>query len=594
MPIEGDFRRKLGTACASCKRRKIRCDMSGSGPCSPCQRTGKTCEPHPYHAPSPLTKTHPRPTYHRLAPADAEPGIAVRNPEEPANDTTRDENLTAFYERGIGSSDWRVYHGEHVRVLYVGNATSNLHQLVETSGTGNRLHYSYPPIKPALPWRPAVEVCPNTYLNQANAQDLSSLPAQDVRDALIDTYFGDIHPGFPIIDQEHFRKQYADAQNPPPLLLLHSMLLAAARISDHPKVVRSREAVTATLFRRAKTLFNMRYENDRVHLVQSALLLAWYDESSDTVGGGCYHWVGQATRIAFGLGMHRDLGTSSRSMMPDFDKREYRKCWWAVLQAEAFISLEFGRPGMIRYEDYDQPPLATTDFNNYSGSADSSIQQEFCAIMSHLSEIALRIAALHSPRNMHEHLPNVAGDLADIEWRLPVGHDIWSCQIRMYYSFLKLTTYRARSSPEASIICAESASTILTTLETMAARDQIRKCQLYFSTALYAAAIQFAQEVRSALLAGSKIRAVSAHAQLERTLHPAQLLAKYWPNAKALHKLCISLSTKCLSMIHEAAAPDSDISTNAINDLNWQEIMGGTDWPDFDVNFDAGDWMNIS
>ncbi|EME83608.1 uncharacterized protein MYCFIDRAFT_47077, partial [Pseudocercospora fijiensis CIRAD86] len=129
-------------------------------------------------------------------------------------------------------------------------------------------------------------MCPNTYLNHTIAQELSSLPAQDVRDALIDTYFNDIHPGFPIIDQEHFRKQYADVENPPPLILLHSMLLAAARISDHPKVVRSRGAVTATLFTRAKTLFNLRYENDRVHLVQSALLLAWYDESSDTVSAG--------------------------------------------------------------------------------------------------------------------------------------------------------------------------------------------------------------------------------------------------------------------------------------------------------------------
>ncbi|EME83610.1 uncharacterized protein MYCFIDRAFT_211376 [Pseudocercospora fijiensis CIRAD86] len=298
--------------------------------------------------------------------------------------------------------------------------------------------------------------------------------------------------------------------------------------------------------------------------------------------------------MAFGLGMHRDLGPNSRSMMPDFDKREYRKCWWAVLQAEAFISLEFGRPCMIRYEDYDQPPLVETDFNSYSGSADFSIQQDFCAIMSDLSEIALRIAALHSPRNMHENLPNVAADLAAVEWRLPVGHDIWSCQIRIYYSFLKLTTYRARNSPEASMICAESASTILTTLETMAARDLIRKCQLYFSTALYAAAIQFAQEVRSALQAGSKIRAVSARAQLERTLHPAQLLANYWPNAKALYKLCISLSNRCLNMIHGIAAEASSVPTNAINDLTWRDIMGGSGWPEFDVNFDAGEWMNIS
>jgi transcriptional regulatory protein AMDR len=61
-------------------------------------------------------------------------------------------------------------------------------------------------------------------------------------------------------------------------LLLQSILLAGAHVSQHPKVVGSRSLVKMTLFRRAKALFDMHFENDRMHLVQSALLFTWHFE----------------------------------------------------------------------------------------------------------------------------------------------------------------------------------------------------------------------------------------------------------------------------------------------------------------------------
>lgn len=47
-------------------------------------------------------------------------------------------------------------------------------------------------------------------------------------------YFDDIHPGYPVIDEESFRRQYADPADPPPLLLFHCVLLA---VSDHTAIV---------------------------------------------------------------------------------------------------------------------------------------------------------------------------------------------------------------------------------------------------------------------------------------------------------------------------------------------------------------------
>ncbi|KAK4948357.1 hypothetical protein LTR10_012891 [Elasticomyces elasticus] len=260
----------------------------------------------------------------------------------PSPQASRDETLNRFYERGIGARHWEVFHEtDPIRIVYVGDSTANLHQLVQAEQPANRLHFPFPAIKPLLPWKPdANQTTAGGYLIGAVGQDLASFPTRIVRDSLVQTYFDDIHPCYPVIDEEEFRRQYRDPDDPPPLILFHAVLLAAARISDHPMIAPSRPTVTATLFRRAKALFEARYENDRVHLVQAALLIAWHVEDSDTISSNAYHWVGQATRIALGLGMHRDLTGRSTTLMPGFDRRHYRRLWWLVLQAETMTALE--------------------------------------------------------------------------------------------------------------------------------------------------------------------------------------------------------------------------------------------------------------
>ncbi|KAK3616144.1 hypothetical protein LTR56_026145 [Elasticomyces elasticus] len=319
----------------------------------------------------------------------------------PSSQASRDETLNRFYERGIGARHWEVFHeADPIRIVYVGDSTANLHQLVQAEQPANRLHFPFPAIKPLLPWKPdANQTTAGGYLIGAVAQDLASFPTRVVRDALISTYFEDIHPCYPVIDEEEFRRQYRDPDDPPPLILFHAVLLAAARISDHPMIAPSRPTVTATLFRRAKALFEARYENDRVHLVQAALLIAWHVEDSDTISSNAYHWIGQATRIALGLGMHRDLTGRSTTLMPGFDRRHYRRLWWLVLQAETMTALEYGRPSMIRAEDYDQPPLTQSDLLNFDGSPDTIACIEYVLLNSELCEIALAVLALNAPRS---------------------------------------------------------------------------------------------------------------------------------------------------------------------------------------------------
>jgi transcriptional regulatory protein AMDR len=82
----------------------------------------------------------------------------------------------------------------------------------------------------------------------------------------VEAFFTEINPGFPVVDESEFQLSYKDKESAPPLLLFQAVLLAGAHACQHPKVVESRAHVKAVLFQRAKTLWDLRLENDRVTL----------------------------------------------------------------------------------------------------------------------------------------------------------------------------------------------------------------------------------------------------------------------------------------------------------------------------------------
>ncbi len=171
MEIEGAFRRKLGTACTECRRKKTRCVHNTPS------RSAQPRRPS-----EPITHIEqPQPGRARAATVSLAPRAA-------------DEGLTDFYEKGITSRDWEVFHdSDPIRIVYLGDASSNLYHLVQSEDPERLpkcLHYPYPSrsIKPLLPWRPQPgQVGSGAYLTVQVADDLASFPAIDVRDHLVQT-----------------------------------------------------------------------------------------------------------------------------------------------------------------------------------------------------------------------------------------------------------------------------------------------------------------------------------------------------------------------------------------------------------------------
>ncbi|RDL32478.1 uncharacterized protein BP5553_08934 [Venustampulla echinocandica] len=482
--------------------------------------------------------------------------------------------LTKFLRRGFKAPTWSVFQPcDPIRVAYVGTPTSNLAYLVgqESPHRGDAsLHFLFPSIRPALPWKPSKDMSLVKWYSSM-ADDVSLLPEKEVCDQLVEAFFTKIHPGFPVLDEAEFRLQYADDMNPVPLLILQSVLLAGAQVCDHPEVVKSRSLIKVALFRRAKALFDLRYENNREHLVQAALLFTWHSEGADDIGVNAYYWIGVAIRIAFGLGLHRNLSPSTRSVIPLQDRRIQRRLWYVLFQYDVLASLQHGRPLIINDDDCDQPPLVTEDFIEIDGHINKNIRADYCMQSIKLCHIIVSILKLFSPgslrrHHMNEELIDASRTALDSQleaWIISLPphlanpsrrpQDFWCTQIHLHYNLALLQLYRtthlaSRSfSPQVSIslnhspksveICHNSATSISQLFSTLLMSRKIDQCCFTALSLLLASAIQISLKARFASSSSPPILALQAQSRLEDLFPVMEEVAKYWPSVEAIHRL---------------------------------------------------------
>ena len=449
------------------------------------------------------------------------------------------------------------------------------------------LHHPYPHIKPPLAWKPDIDSV-DRLLGPDLLRDLCSFPAKDVRDDLVDSFFTYIHPYFPIIDESEFRAQYSDAQNPPPLLLLQSVLLAGAHASQHPRVAQARSTVMAVLFRRAKTLFDMRHENDRLNLIQSALLFTWHIENADSVSSNSWYWIGVACRIAFGIGMHRDLSMYSAGRFPVYARRLYRRVWWTLFQVEIMSALEHGRPCMIHLEDFDQLPLEIDDLIDANGAVNPNVKHEYCCRKTELCYIALDVLRLSSP-GIVNHTNSAAVQSVNsrlVAWALSTAldHDYEALSLHIFYQTIVIHWHRTSvnirivGDKQSAEIRKGASKSIIAGFESLSAQSLLVNCHSVEVVSLTAAAIQTHEEIRSAIDRRQTLQALNALNDLERMLRVAKAMAEYWPNAEAVFKLFRGLCDKLkASAVYDDGSSHGEQSLDehgaGLSDINWHEIL---------------------
>ncbi|KAH8815566.1 fungal-specific transcription factor domain-containing protein [Xylogone sp. PMI_703] len=190
-----------------------------------------------------------------------------------------------------------------------------------------------------------------------------ALPSQELCDELVECYFKWVAPVLPVVSRTRFMKSYRDPRNPPSLLLMNAILLAGSRVCARTQIMPDEESSAlpaATIFyQRAKALYEASYEEDRITIVQSLILMGWFWEDHHKVSRNVFYWVGIAVALAQGFGMHR---SAERSRLSRSDKRLWKRIWWTLYTRDRSVSVALSLPAQINMAECDVDMICEDDF----------------------------------------------------------------------------------------------------------------------------------------------------------------------------------------------------------------------------------------
>ncbi|KAL1305076.1 hypothetical protein AAFC00_002010 [Neodothiora populina] len=246
------------------------------------------------------------------------------------------------------------------RVAYLGES-SNLSLLVhDRHGNTDVVHYPLPETMKGTKAR--VTELDDLELRVLHERGAFLLPPRQLCDELVDAFFTWIAPVVPVINRSKFMRRYKDPKNPPSLLLLQAILLAGSRVCTNSQLMDVNGSTTPaamTFYKRAKALFDANYEDDRVTIVQSLILMGWYWEGPEDVTKNVFYWSRVAIIVAQGSGMHRSV---ERSQLSKPDKRLWKRIWWTLFTRDRSVAVALGRPCGISIEDADVEMVSEEDF----------------------------------------------------------------------------------------------------------------------------------------------------------------------------------------------------------------------------------------
>lgn len=237
------------------------------------------------------------------------------------------------------------------------------------AGGKQKLHY------PGVPFpesEPTENISNHNHPNHMLPEDITLLeakgafepPAPDILDSLISTFLGRVYPIYPIVNRQEFNQQYKT--NRVPWILLHSLCFIAATFCPVSILYRagftSRKQARFAYYTKAKVLFDNGYELNKLVVLQSVILLAFWGGSPSN-HWNFYSWISAGVTIAETLGMHRSMATAN--IKPQ-DRSLLKRLWWILVIRDTSCSALVGRPFRINLDQCDMDTLTSEDFEQES------------------------------------------------------------------------------------------------------------------------------------------------------------------------------------------------------------------------------------
>lgn len=172
--------------------------------------------------------------------------------------------------------------------------------------------------------------------------------------ALIDIYFRNVHPSFPIIQKHTFLDLYRRGdRNFHSALLAGMYLLALQWWSQDPLLAQHPKPSTYRLEELAARSLALSMQKPKLSALQAGLLLLQRRQATD------WGLTVQLIALAQDLGLHLDCSEWS---IPLWERRLRKRLGWALYMQDKWTALIHGRPSHIQAADWAVPPLEQSDF----------------------------------------------------------------------------------------------------------------------------------------------------------------------------------------------------------------------------------------
>lgn len=132
-------------------------------------------------------------------------------------------------------------------------------------------------------------------------------PAKESLDDMLAVFMDRFYPIYSIVDPTELHKVHEERKLP--WILLHSICFVAVTFCDAAMIYKagfnSRAQARQLYYDRAKALFDLNYEKNKMVLVKVAILLSFRGPQMDSFWNPC-SWIEFGVTMAVGLGMHRN------------------------------------------------------------------------------------------------------------------------------------------------------------------------------------------------------------------------------------------------------------------------------------------------
>ncbi|KAF3200964.1 Transcriptional activator of fatty acid utilization [Orbilia oligospora] len=587
----GFRRQRASRACETCHARKVRCDAASLGvPCTNCVAFSIECKiPTPKRKKAALSEAKQKEDESQVklnqdsksASPGAAPRVVVRDQppyeaDEPSLSTITPDSLAepeaSPFVQFLKPKFARAPIKDAGRVAYLGES-SNLSLLVhDRHGASDVVHYPLPEsIRGA---RAQLTELDSEEIDILNRRGAFLLPPRALCDELVDAFFRHIAPIVPVINHNRFMQRYRDPANPPSLLLLQAVLLAGSRVCTNPALMDASGSTTPaalTFYKRAKALYDANYEDDRVTIVQSLILMGWYWEGPEDVTKNVFYWSRVATVVAQGSGMHRSV---ERSQLSRADKRIWKRIWWTLFTRDRSVAVALGRPVHINTDDSDVEMISEDDFDEDEPGASVEYKPnplhvkfflhyvKLCEIMglvlSQQYSVALRTRRHHVIDLTHS-------DMALADWMINLPEEMkyhmndvrrqnfWAALLHSTYYTTLCLLHRAHMPPAtlpdsahlnntisgypSRKIAFQAAANITAIIQNLRAHDELKYCPAFIVYSLFSALIMQVYQVRSSQPA---IVAITQD-RMKVCMEALKEVSKIWLVAKMVYTLFDSI-----------------------------------------------------